>query len=156
MKNVVKLAKFFDKELSSNIRDVLVTKYQSGEYGLYGKYLVKPTTTGWYKVTVLKNHDVHEFTSLKNAVTWCTLDNASMVSQAARLYRLDLKLSSLQVDMLVHNRKYRSADNPNAKVIYATKIQEDVFQKREVVNEINSFIHRSMLVQSKNFSNKRT
>jgi hypothetical protein len=155
MKNVVKLAKFFDEELNSTLSEVLVTKYQFGEYGLFGKYLVKLTPAGWYKVVVLKNKDAHEFTTLRNAVTWCTLQHADLGKQARRLQQLDAKLSSLQVEITLHKNMSRTSTNVYTKQMYRMKLQEDTFQKKQVVNEINSFINSSMMIQARKFDKSK-
>jgi len=149
---VVKLATFFDDEIgNSNISDLIVTKYQTGEYSLYGKYLINTSTAGWHKVTVIAYKTEYKFTSLKNAVAWCTLSRAGLGNSAKRLHMLDLKLSSLQVEMSIHSKLYRSAINKNSKDIFATKIQDDIYKKQQVNAEIKAFINESINIQNKLF-----
>jgi hypothetical protein len=61
------------RELSNKINDLLIFRDEDGSYFLFGKYRIIPDTFGNFQVS---NDDeiIHNFSSLKNAVTWCVFD----------------------------------------------------------------------------------
>lgn len=152
MSNVSKLAKFFDGEINSEIKELVVTDDSKGTYTFYGKYLIKMFPGGQYKAVVLDTKEIAEFSVLKNAVSWCTLHNAKLYKEARRLAYLDLKLSSLRVDTAIHRQLLKNATNSDGKLLYAIKVQEDTHRHRQVVQEINTYINNSKSIQASKFA----
>jgi hypothetical protein len=153
MMNVTTLQNFVTNELTSELQEVIFTTDLSGKYYLFQKYvIVKSKTT--YKVYSLKPNFKIEFISLKNATAWCILDNAGKYKDARRIQSLDLKLSSIDVDIAVHKNKIKnSKDNYNT-LISITKLQQDTFKRRLIVSELNNYINNSKRIQDSNFAAK--
>lgn len=141
MKSVSKLATFFDQEIKSGLKDLIIT-YSNNRYELFGRYRID-IVDGVFKVIDIKHRDKSEFASLKYAVMYCTLANAGKYKESRRLHMLDLKLSSLQVDMAVHKKMIKSASDSEQKCIYTTKLQEDAYQKKLLMVEVNTYINSS-------------
>lgn len=150
MKTVDKLVNLFDKELHSDLKKVLIT-CDKGVYTLFGKYLVRPFN-GNFRAIEITSNETAELVTLKHAMTWCTLRNSDKWVASARLETLDLKLSSLNVDIAVHRRMLKLATTEEGQSIYLTKLQEDSYKRRQIVREINTFITDSLSIQSSNFS----
>lgn len=146
-----KLAKFFENELNSHLKDVLVVRDQSGTIGLYGKYVIKQTNNDYFKVAVLGSDEQYYFITLQNAVAWCTLHNANLFRDSTRLAELDFKLSSLMLDLEVHRKLYKVAEDQQAKLLFTTKVQDDNYKRKQVIREIGSFINTSRIIQARKF-----
>lgn len=143
---VTKLNKFFEEELQSELRDILITKDANGTYSLFGKYSISPSN-GYFKVRS-KNLYV-EFSTLKNAFAYVTLHNDQKYREANRIQRLDLRLCSVNVELQVHRNILKNTDN---KLLYMIKIQEETIKKRRIVEEIKSYINSSIRIQAKRFN----
>jgi len=152
MRSGYSLDKFFETGLKSEIQDVLITKDKHNRYSLFGKYRIIPLDTGCYKVTHGSIEPSLEFVQLKNAVIWCTLHNARKYKEAQRIAELDLKLSSIEFDLTVHRNILKRAAESNAKLTYMIKIQEDVYKRRLIIDEITKHLNKSRNIQSNEFA----
>jgi hypothetical protein len=151
--NAAKIAHFIDNELSSDIQEVMMTKDISGKYYLFNKYIVVNVKSN-YKVFCLRSSDRMEFTRLKNAVAWCILTNAGKYGDARRIEALDLKLSSIDVDIAVHKNRIKNSSSNFTTIVSITKLQEDNFKRRQIMYELAGHINRSKLIQDQNFRTK--
>ena len=153
MTNITKLAQFFDNELKSDVKNVIITCDRSGVYELFGKYVINQDSLGFKVRGITTGSTLYSFSTLKNAVTWCTLQNEGRMSDAGRLYYLDSKICSIEFDIVVHKKMLESASEQN-RLIYRIKLQEDTYKRRAVLKEINSYINSSKRLQDVRFSKK--
>lgn len=149
MTTVSKMHKFFDDELKSELKDVMITRDKSGVLTVYGEYTIVPANNGYIKV-IGKSLSL-EFTFVKNALAYVTLHHAGKMSQADRVYQLDLRLCSINVDLAVHRNILKKRSDPDSKLLYMIKVQEDTAKKRKIVEEIKSHINSSIRI----FNHKR-
>jgi len=150
MKTEIKLDQFFDNELRSDLKEVLITRDQGGRHSLFGKYTVVPTRHGIYKV--FSSGVTLEFETIRNAVAWCTLHHAKKYKEAKRIETLDMKLSSIDTDLAVHRHMLSRRAEDESKWIYVVKIQEDKYKKRQILEEIKSYINSSKMIQTSKFN----
>jgi hypothetical protein len=150
MQNVAKLDRFFGNQLKSEIQDVLITKDNNGRYSLFGRYSIIPKPDNYYRVVSGVTEPI-EFSQLKNAVTWCTLLHAGKHRDAKKMEELDTKLCSIDFDLTVHRTILRNKSEEGSRMIYINKIQEDVYKRRLIVEEINSYINSSKIMQARKF-----
>jgi len=148
MKTSSKLAKFFDNALSNDARTALITS-ANGEYTVYGRYYIKPYNNE-YVVRDIKSDRRIVLGTLKHAMSWCTLIDCNKYSEAMRLERLDLKLVSLQLDMVIHRKLIKSVNNHD-KLVCVIKLQEDSYKKKEVLLAIEDIINKSKRLQERRF-----
>ena len=153
MTNITKLAQFFDNELKSDVKNVIITCDRSGVYELFGKYVINQDSLGFKVRGITTGSTLYSFSTLKNAVTWCTLQNEGRMSDAGRLYYLDSKICSIEFDIVVHKKMLESASEQN-RLIYRIKLQEDTYKRRAVLKEINSYINSSKRLQDIKFNKK--
>lgn len=146
----IKLAKFLDNELSSELQEVMFTTDNTGKYYLFGKYVII-NVSRLCKVYCLKNEHKLEFLSLKNATAWCILDNAGKYQDARRVETLDLKLSSIDIDIAAHKNKIKSSQSHFISLISLTKLQQDNYKRRMIVSELSNYINNSKQIQDRNF-----
>ena len=156
MTTVTKLDTFFGNQLKSDIQDVLITKDSNGRYSLFGKYSIVPTNIGYHKVVSGTMEYPIVFVQLKNAVTWCTLVNANKHKEAKRVVDLDLRLCSIDFDLTVHRNILKKTTESDAKWVYIIKVQEDIFKRRVIVEEINSYINSSKTIQHRKFDQNKS
>lgn len=150
--DINKLEKFFTKELTTELKDIMIINDGGNNYELFGKYYISPSSAGYFKVTVKSSHDTHDFASVKNAVAWCTFDNVKKYTSANRIKDLDLRLCSMEVDLAVHKKMVKNTKDSNNKWIYIIKLQEDNLKKKMMLKEINSYINTSKTIQAQKFS----
>jgi hypothetical protein len=150
MRTEIKLNQFFENELKSDLKEVLIIKDQTGRYTLFGKYTITPNKLGWFKV--FSKGISLEFETIRNAVAWCTLHHAGKLREANRIVVLDLKLSSISTDLIVHRNMLRKHLGKESKWIYMAKLQEDVIKKHRILDEIKSYINNSKMIQTSKFN----
>lgn len=148
MKSVTKLSRFFDKAIREEAKHLLITCV-GGEYNVFGRFRIKPTGNE-YKVDDIVLRQTVMFSSLKNALTWCTLTDCKKYKNSSRLVALDLKLISLELDISVHKKKIKSTLDNNRSV-YITKLQEDTYRKRLILAEMEELIKQSKRLQEDRF-----
>lgn len=151
--DIKKLVNFVDSELNSELQQVLFAQDQTGKYYILGKYVIAKRKS-IYKVYLLTGSGNLEFSSLKNATAWCILDNAKKYRDARRIENLDLKLSSIDVDIAVHKNKIKSAKSDFTILVSVTKLQEDTYKRRMIMQELSGYIDNSKKIQDNNFRTK--
>jgi hypothetical protein len=95
-----------------------------------------------------------DFLSLKNATAWCVLRNSGDNQGASRIHNLDLKLSSIDIDIAVHKNKIKNAKSNFGTLISITKLQEDTYKRRWLVSELSHYINQSKRIQNNKFNAK--
>jgi hypothetical protein len=150
---VSKLNQFFDQELNSELKEVLITRDEQGRYTLFGEYSIVPTTDKG--VNVRSNQVNLDFTNIKNALAYVTLLHAGHRKEARRIEQLDLSLSSVNLDLEVHRNILRNRTDAHSKLLFIIKIQEDSIKRRRIVEEIKSYINSSIRIQERSFARRR-
>lgn len=147
-----KFDKFLKHELAGSLKDVIIIAEKDGTYILFGKYRITPID-GSFEVTIFHTDTVHEFMNIKNAVAWCTFYNVKKYHEARRIKELDLKLSSMEIDISIQQRMAnKNANDPNMKWVYIVKYQEALRKKKVMLNELLSYINTSKMIQDQLFS----
>lgn len=147
------LSNFIDSELDTDLQEVLFTKDDQGKYYLFGKYVIV-RLNNLYKVYCLDTRNKVDFLSLKNATAWCVLRNSGDNHGASRIHNLDLKLSSIDIDIAVHKNKIKNAKSNFGTLISITKLQEDTYKRRWLVSELSHYINQSKRIQNNKFNAK--
>ena len=149
MKIVTRLNNFFDEELRSDVKDILITRDSTGRYTLFGEYSITPNKGNF---TVRGKNTKEVFATIKNALAYVTLHNARKYSEARRIQQLDLSLCSVNVELAVHRNILKNKTDYDSRLIYIIKIQEDTIKKRRIVEEIKSHINNSIKIQTSKFA----
>ena len=149
-----KFDRFLTKEINDDLQEVLIYKNKSGIYDVFGKYRIVPIGKNRFKVTHKTKVLDEEFSSTRNALCFCTLLHNNKNTEAVRLCKLDLTLSSIETDIAVHKQLGRTTKNTDKHDIYITKIEEDSVKKRQLLAELNCFINTAKVLQNQNFETK--
>jgi hypothetical protein len=152
MQNINKFDKFLTDELS-DLTDILIIKDRNN-YILFNKYKISSSNRSVIVKTLGQYGVEHEFSSIRNAVTWCTLDNEKRYQEANRMIDLDLKLSSKDFTIQVYKKIYKNNPFETHRLIYETKLEEEELKKYHMLNELNRFIEISKNIQSQKFKSK--
>lgn len=139
------------KELSNKINDLLILRNEDGSYFLFGKYRIIPDNLGNFCLSVADNEFIHNFSSLKNAVTWCVFDKNKKYKDVRRILELDHMLGGIDVSIAQHKRLAEKTLCFEDKSIYLAKLYEEKLKKRTWTEEINTYIKTSKYMQSKKF-----
>ena len=149
---IAKLDYFFERELRSDLKEVLITCDKYGKYSLFGKYTIVTMDNGHFKTFTPKHAEENNFSTLTLAVAWCTLHNTGLYKEANKLISLDLKLCSLAVDIDVHERLVELSSVADTRcIIYEAKLAEDTFKQHLLTIELNSYINTSKQIQDRKF-----
>lgn len=150
MKNIYsKMNKFFDEEIKSDIRDILITKDRHGTISLFGKYVIRQTNDCLYRVTT--NNMSLLFGEIQNALAYVILMNEGKTRQANRIEFLDNYLASINFDIVVHRRMLKKKNENRS--FYMTQIQEKVIKKKNTIGEIKSYVELCKKLQEEKFNN---
>jgi hypothetical protein len=145
--------KMNNKELKSKIRDLLIIRDDDGSYHLFGTYTIT-SNNGYYTVTYEDEvQNIHIFSSLKHAVTWCVFDKNNKYKEVKRIIDLDSTLSSLDVSIAQHKKMVKDVSKDVAdRYIYMAKLNEEKLKKQAALNELNTYINISKHLQTKKFA----
>lgn len=140
------------KDLAEKLKDVLIMRNDDGTYNLFTKYTIT-NINGNYKVHVDNYEDSKtcEFSSLKNAVTWCVFDKNNKFKDVRRIAELDEQLSSISYNIMQHTRLCSTAKSDEDKSIYMAKLIEEKRKKRRLSDEMQDYISISKHWQSKKY-----
>lgn len=143
-----KMNRFFEEEIRSDVKDILITKDKSGIISLFGKYIIKHTDDKLYKVTTSESSIL--FSEMQNALAYVILMNEGKLKEAQRIECLDNLLASINFDIAVHRRmmKRKTANIP----FYVTQIQEKNLKKKNTVHELRSYIEMCKKLQETKFN----
>lgn len=155
MTNIDKLENFFKRELSGELKDLMFIAHQPGEYELFGKYILSKTPQGFFKAQSKTTDHAKEFSTMRNAVSWCIFENAKKYRESNRLADLDMRISSKEVDIAIHKRLLKIRQNSNERLLYAIKLEEDTIKKKLMVKELESYINTSKNIQTQKFDKKK-
>lgn len=154
MNNEIKIENFLKKEFNSNIKDVCIIQSEDGNFELFNEYVVKKTTNGLYNVNPIYVMGNYQFTSLKNAFTWCIFHKYRRFKDSKRIEELDLLLNSVHITMLQQKKLLLKSKDLESKLIYTAKIHEQKIKKNIMLKELTNYINISKHLQTKRFLNK--
>lgn len=144
------------KELSSKINDLLIIRENDGSYFLFGKYKIVVDNLGNHRLLdCYDNELIHNFSNLKNAVTYCVFDKNKKNKLLPRIIELDSLLGSLDVMIAQHEKLLKKSTDSDKKSIYLAKLYEEKLKKREMTKEINGFIQTSKSWQTKKYDENK-
>ena len=76
--------------------------------------------------------------------------------QAAKVYKLDGQLASINLDIAVHTRGYKTKSNDlDKRLIQLTKLQNDLEKKKQIVIALQGLINTSKEQQRRIFEEHR-
>ena len=140
--------------LRKKIKDLFIVKEDDGSYVLFGKYTVVPKND-LFEIVVDGEPGNYTFSSLKNAVTWCVFEKNNKYKEIKRLLELDEMIGSLTVHILQFERLAKK-NTGLERDIYIARLIEEKARRRQVLEEIQSYVQFSRYLQTKKFSENQS
>ena len=140
---------FFKSNQTKELIKSIVLKDDAGRYLLFGVYVIK-NNDNLYEVSIGSSVK-HNFTSIKTAVTWATLDKLNRIIDADKVSWLDQSLHSADFNIELHKKLYKKTKDIDMKVIYLNKLQQDMDKKKILTKELDRFVRFVQQWQLKKF-----
>lgn len=152
-KIVKKIADFLTREYNTNNAEISIFKNQDGSYELFNKYIINKINNR-YQVNKKVSYTSKNFSTLKNAVTWCIFDKRNKIRESIRIEYLDKMIDSKNVAIELHTRLINKSSSIENTLIYFAKLTDEEAKKKILLKELSGFITESKLWQNERF-NKR-
>ena len=88
-KIVKKIADFLTREYNANNAEISIFKNQDGSYELFNKYIINKINNR-YQVNKKVSYTSKNFSTLKNAVTWCIFDKRNKIRESIQEKRVSI------------------------------------------------------------------
>ena len=144
------LNKLLSKEKITALERQIIFQDRDGSYNLFGTYIIKKNRLG-YVLEKKHTFTTHTFLDLKNAVTWATLDICGNINGSSRVLILDIQLSGVTQNMIVHENLYKRAKDSDQQALFLNKLHEGRIKKQLMTTEMNGFIERCKAWQYRQF-----
>tara|TARA_R110000868_G_scaffold200494_1_gene447869 strand:+ start:1389 stop:1862 length:474 start_codon:yes stop_codon:yes gene_type:complete len=153
-KTIARIISFLHTAYATKNDDISIYRNDDGSYDFFDRYIIVDHGA---KVTVeIKyNYGTHEFSSLKNAVTWCIFEKQNKIMITKRIASLDSMISSVEAEIAIHKGMVKRSKIPDSTLIWLAKLNEEQRSRTAMVNELDGYIRESKNWQSKKFAMKR-
>ena len=135
------LKRIVNKELLLKIKDNIVIQDGDGGYILFDTYLIVKKDMIWAVIRI-SDDERHDFTSLRNAVAWATMDKKCNISEARRIDFLDLSLGGIDFSIELYKKLYNKAKDKEKRMLYLNKLQANIYKRKDVSEELSSIVDR--------------
>lgn len=137
----------FLRQEQQRLTSDLVIKIPQG-YQVFGHYELKTINDG---VTVKKHdQDIKQFSSVKSALAWCTLDKFGQWTLAATLEKLDSDLQRITNELTVN--KCQIQTHKDNREILMTKMYTKISVLCHIKNQMKKSIDHAKYLQTKGFN----
>jgi hypothetical protein len=139
-----------------NLLKCLIYIDNNNNYVLFEQYSIKKQSD-YVLLKRFRDDKELKFSKIKNATAYAVLDRHSKLFEAGKVFELDLKLSSITVDKILHE-KLKCSKNIEEHIIYTTKLQNDYEREKQFQRELDKYIIMANQCQQRGFENelKRT
>ena len=148
------LEKLMKTDFVGQLEDVIIFQNTDSSYELFNTYHINKNNTNEYIVKMHTTFTTHNFNTLKHAVAWCTFDKRNMIYQSNRILKLDNLLAGLEVDISLHTKMFKNAKTTDDRLIFLSKLSEDKLKKRQITDELYTYINDSKKWQTNRFNTK--
>jgi hypothetical protein len=151
-KNVKKVADFLYREYENKAKDISIMRNPDGSYELYDKYVITENKISKkYLIQKRTTHLEKNFSSLKNAVTWCVFEKYNKINEMKRIEQLDETIEFMEASIIRYKSLIQKTKDQEYRLIYSAKLSIDEIKKAALVEELLGFISDAKLWQEKLF-----
>lgn len=146
-----KLERFAERELRKNI-DKLIIEDEHGGLIAFGKYYIESTKTAH----VVRTWDrvIHNFSSRRAALAWCSADKFNQYTLASMILICDRKKQSLAADIYTRKSLGERGKHEMFYEIVNTKVQTKIDRYNSVSAELENCVNRAKYIQIRGFNNE--
>jgi hypothetical protein len=148
------LEKLMKTDFVGQLEDVIIFQNPDNSYELFNAYHINKNDNNEYVVKMHTTFTSHNFNTLKHAVAWCTFDKRNLLYQSNRILKLDSLLAGLEVDISLHTKLFKKAKTSDDRLIFLSKLSEDKLKKRQITDELYTYINDSKRWQTNRFNTK--
>jgi hypothetical protein len=148
------LEKLMKTDFVGQLEDVIIFQNPDNSYELFNAYHINKNDNNEYVVKMHTTFTSHNFNTLKHAVAWCTFDKRNLLYQSNRILKLDSLLAGLEVDISLHTKLFKKAKTSDDRLIFLSKLSEDKLKKRQITEELYTYINDSKRWQTNRFNTK--
>lgn len=151
--DLVELKHVLNDTMIKKLQDIIVFQEDDGSYVLFDRYVITHTN-GQYTVYRIGGNLVNHFYKLKYAVCWCIFDRRDKFYDCRNIIELDRKLSSLEIDIQIHEKMAKRIKNLEERTIFVAKLHEDRSRRNLVLSGLNKYVMESNTWQMNRFKIK--
>ena len=144
MKNLTKTDVYFN-QLQTLLNQGMITlapklifQLDNGDYEVHRKYRIHSDTNN-YVVHRHRDEKVVRFNKLKNAVTWCLIDDRGVIHTGERIQALDMLQTAVDTEILQHQRFIKDC-SLELYGIYLTKLTENLVKQKRIQKELDGYV----------------
>jgi len=152
-KDINKISSIINNTVIKRLEDISVFQEDDGSYNMFGKYEIKKVNDS-YHVTAVGGNFIHSFYKLRYAVCWCIFDRRNKFYDSKKIIELDRQLSSIDIDIQIHQRLLKKSKVVDERAIFACKLNEDKDRRARVLRELMSYVNISDQWQINRFRTK--
>ena len=147
-----KIKQMFQAEMIKELKNLYISNDNNG-IKAFGRFRIRnQKDTGLFTVAEEHWDTSPEFMTARNAMAFCVFQHNKHSDSAKEVYNLDGKLASINLDIAVHTRGYKSKKNPlDHRLIQLTKLQNDLEKKKQIVLTLERLINTSKEQQRRIF-----
>ena len=146
-----KLENWAERELKRNI-DRIILEDGSGTIVVFGRYKIQPQDTGFCVSTW--DREIHNFSSKKTAMSWCTADHQGQYNLSNNILVLDRKKQTLAADIYCRKILGERGRHESFYEIVNMKIQPKIDLYNSVNSELEKCVNKAKYLQIRGFNNE--
>ena len=132
----------------------LILPNGNGEYLLFGIYVIRKERD-WYSIHI-GDEQINNFSDLKTAVTWATMDHRNLIIESNKVNMLDKQINSSEFNIELYKKMYKKSKDVDMKAIYLNKLQTNTIKKKELTYELDLHIRKMQKWQQSKFAEQTT
>jgi hypothetical protein len=147
-----KITRLFKAEMINELQHLYISNDDDG-IKAFGKYRIRNhKNRGLFVVAESNWNKAHEFITARNAMAYCVFQHNHQSENASKVYKLDGQLGSINFDIGIHTRGYKTKTNDvDHRLIQLTKLQHDLSRKKQIVQTLEGLINTSKQQQRRIF-----
>jgi len=148
-----KIKQMFKAEMIKELQHLYISNDNNG-IKAFGKFKIRnQKNTGLFTVAESHWESSPEFLTARNAMAFCVFQHNKQSENAFKVYKLDGQLGSINLDIAVHTRGYKTKTNDlDLRLIQLTKLQHDLEKKKQIVIRLEGLINTSKEQQRRIFA----
>ena len=141
----------FRQEFPSLVKTA-IWQNEDGEYEVFGRYLIRPESTG-YRVFCSAT-DVGVFTTTRTALSWCIADKHKSYVLARDLQTLDQKLGHITNDIAVRAAVGDRSTQSQFREDIEIKLESKIILKKQLELQLAKCVNRAKYYQQRGLDNE--
>jgi len=140
------------KEELRTVLPNMVWRNDSGDYELFGRYVISKERLG-YRVFCHAT-EVGVFSGTKSAVSWCIADKYRDYNLARQILATDNRLEAVNNDIYARVGAANRSKRPEFKENIDIKLEPKIIRKRTLEKQLTNYVNLAKYLQQRGFDNE--